>query len=298
MMVRNQLVLAALRPKGWYRRLSGFVGNENHWTTGGLPSGATVNAGVNTEFKSFWSGNINLQASQLGATHCVSCARGGPALRQSAARRLTGFLGGDGRKNFTPGIFAGASSADEGRSWSREMELSFTARVGARTSFDFSAYAEQRVVDAQWVANFGATLSDTVHHTFARLDQDLLQFTARANVTLSPTLSVQLYALPFIATGNYSDWRELADPRAESYADRFTTYSASNPTGFNTKQFNSNTVVRWEYRPGSVLFFVWQQGRFDARNPGSLDAGRDLHDLFESHPNNTFLVKLSYWFNP
>jgi hypothetical protein len=57
--------------------------------------------------------------------------------------------------------------------------------------------------------------------------------------------------------------------------------------------------VRWEYRPGSTLFFVWSQGReFSDGRPSDFSLGRDLGDLFERHPNNTFLIKASYWFNP
>ena len=71
------------------------------------------------------------------------------------------------------------------------------------------------------------------------------------------------------------------------------------PNGFNVKQFNSNAVVRWEYRPGSTLFFVWQQGRAqDALNRGSFEFNRDYRDLFRAHPVNTFLVKATYFFNP
>lgn len=126
-----------------------------------------------------------------------------------------------------------------------------------------------------------------------------MQLTARANVTLSPTLSLQLYAQPFIAVGDFSDWREIADPYARAYDARYAPYGGgADPGGFNSKQFNSNVVFRWEYRPGSVLFVVWQQGRADARNPGTFDMGRDVRSLFGTHPDNTVLLKLSYWFNP
>jgi hypothetical protein len=172
-------------------------------------------------------------------------------------------------------------------------------RVGTRTSLELSVGRDDRVNDTQWVQNFGAFLSDTTHHTFARLRQTVLSITARANVTLSPSLSAQVYAQPFLASGSFSDWRELANPRAEAYADRYAAYGGgANPNGFNAKSFNSNAVLRWEYRPGSVLFFVWQQGRSDGRNPGTFEAGRDLGDLFRTYPNNTFLIKASYWFNP
>ena len=55
--------------------------------------------------------------------------------------------------------------------------------------------------------------------------------------------------------------------------------------------------VRWEFRPGSTLFAVWQHGREgpDANNPFSQSWRRDYRDLFDLHPDNTFLVKVAYW---
>lgn len=298
-MVRNQLVLVALRPGLWHRRVNAVLSSENHWTTGGLPTGAQVQLHGSAEFKNFWGSSFTYTASQLGPTHCVSCARGGPALRLSPAHRVALTFDGDARKPVIPELDLVFSTADEGRSWSREAEVGVEARIGSRTSFEIATGYERRVLDAQWVANAGSTLSDTAHFTFARLAQDQLDITARANVTLSPTLSVQVYAQPFIASGDYSDWRELADPRAKAYAARYTPYGGgADPGGFNSKQFNSNVVMRWEYQPGSVFFVVWQQGRFDTRDAGSFEPARDLRNLFGTHPDNTILVKLSYWFNP
>lgn len=298
-MVRNQLVLVALRPGLWHRRVNAVLSSENHWTTGGLPTGAQVQLHGSAEFKNFWRSSFTYTASQLGPTHCVSCARGGPALRLSPAHRVAVTFDGDARQSMIPELDLAFTTADEGRSWSRNVDAGFEARVGARTSFRLSAGYEQRVLDAQWVANVGSTLSDTAHFTFARLSQDQLDITARANVTLSPTLSVQVYAQPFIASGDFSDWRALADPRAKGYAARYTPYGdGADPAGFNSKQFNSNVVMRWEYQPGSVMFVVWQQGRSDGRDPGTFEPGRDFRNLFGTHPDNTILVKLSYWFNP
>ncbi len=91
--------------------------------------------------------------------------------------------------------------------------------------------------------------------------------------------------------------RELADPKATAFGDRYKPYAAV-PGGFNRKQFNSTAVLRWEYRPGSTLFVVWTQGRQDgAGSQGSRSVGGDFRDLFDLHPDNTFLVKASYWIN-
>ena len=92
-----------------------------------------------------------------------------------------------------------------------------------------------------------------------------------------------------------------------SYEGRFQPFTRDcdgeaggtcDPGGFDFKQLNTNAVVRWEYRPGSSIFFVWQQGRFrDIGRASTFDGMRDYEDLFALHPNNTFLIKASYWFN-
>ncbi len=101
-----------------------------------------------------------------------------------------------------------------------------------------------------------------------------------------------------MSKGAYTNYRELAAPRAERYADRFQPYGGTTVPGVNFKQFNSNVVLRWEYRPGSTLFVVWSQGRADSRPAsGTRSLMGDFGDLFDLHPDNTFLVKASYWLN-
>jgi hypothetical protein len=192
------------------------------------------------------------------------------------------------------------SAGDAGRSWERRGALGAEMRLSTRLSTTVNVAASRRVDNQQWIANYGHFLSDTTHHTFARLAQTTVSLTARASFTASPLLTFQFYAQPFMSAGSYSDWRELDAPRAGAYDDRFIPYgNGAAPNGFNFKQFNSNAVVRWEYRPGSTLFFVWQQGRLqDGLNRGSFELDRDSRDLFRAHPINTLLVKATYFFNP
>jgi hypothetical protein len=66
---------------------------------------------------------------------------------------------------------------------------------------------------------------------------------------------------------------------------------------FNWTSFNSNVILRWEYRPGSALFLVWTQSRDSVRGLGDFDFNREWNYLFDSDATNTFLVKVSYWWN-
>jgi hypothetical protein len=299
MSIRNQVSLQSLKPSRLYRRFFGYVSNETHWTTGGTQSGASVTAHASGELKNFWSTAMTVSTYDIGGTRCVACARGGPALRQSAERLASLYLGGDTRRGFVPNISVSASTGDAGQSASRAVTVGSDLRIASRYSMSFGASWEQRTDDQQWIRNYGAFLSDTTRYTFARLQQSTIGVTARANWTATPTLSLQLYAQPFITSGDFANWRQIAAPRAREYAARYAPYGGGAvPPGFNFRQFNSNAVLRWEYRPGSTLFLVWQQGRDSRDVSGDFRVARDYRDLFRAHPNNTLLIKASYWFSP
>ncbi|HEX4936513.1 MAG TPA: DUF5916 domain-containing protein, partial [Gemmatimonadaceae bacterium] len=298
--VRNDLTWQALRPGRFYRRRFLNVAAESHWTTGGLPSGNRVAMTTLWELPNSWISTVSYSANDLGVTHCVACARGGPAVRQSSKHDVHWSLTGDPRLAFVPRLMLATGMGDEGRSYGYATVFGGDLRVASRFSMGLDAQYIHRNDDQQWIGNYGALFSDTTHYTFAHLDQTTLSMTGRVNFTVSPTLSLQLYTQPFVSTGDFENWRELRDPRAARYRDRYRPYGGTrSPDGFSFKQFNSNAVVRWEYRPGSTLFVVWQQGRLRDQVAGrGFDFVRDYRDLFRAHPDNTLLVKVAYWVNP
>jgi len=298
--IRQTADFTQLSPNRWFRSSFSQVSGESHWTTAGMPATRFGTIHTSATLHNNIGGALTFNFSDLGGVNCVSCARGGPSVRQSPKWSARGDLSGDARRSIVPSATIITGGGDEGRSFFTEMNAGASLRMGARFSTSIVAAYNLGVNDQQWVGNFGALLSDTTHYTFARLDQRTLAIVTRLNWTATPTVSFQFYGQPFISTGAYSNWRELDSPRAESYASRFRAYGGgSTPAGFNVKQFNSNAVVRWEFRPASVLFLVWQQGRAQSNiNAGTFEASRDVNDLFAAPPQNTLLLKLSYWFNP
>lgn len=299
--ITQRLDFLQVTPTRWLRAASSYVSMDAHWTTGGLPTARVAQAHGSVTFRNSWQAAFTVTGRDLGLVNCVSCARGGPALTQSPETGIRFDLIGDPRPDWVPRAAIRLGRSDEGRSWYRGGDLSTDVRVSSRYSAGITTSFDHVVNDQQWAANFGAMGSDTTHYTFARLEQNIMTITGRANLTVTPTLSFQLYAQPFVSTGHFSDWRELAHPRAPLYADRFRPFSGPSAIlkDFNVKQFNSNIVIRWEYRPASALFVVWQQGRAQSNmNLGDFNAPRDVRDLFSTHPDNTLVVKLSWWFNP
>jgi hypothetical protein len=290
------------RPTAVYQQAFWNFNWWQHWTTGGLPIERAGNTNVHVQFSNRWWLHTGGTLGRLGAVFCDRCARGGPAVRQSKAFWGWSGIEADDRLVIRPSVWFNYSWEDESRSTGFNTSPGVSARISSRFSTWLGASFSRNKRDTQWYGNFTDS-SGVTHYTFARLDQRTLSFTWRADLTATPDLTLQIYAQPFVSKGTYSDVRELsAEPRAASYDDRFQPYGdaavTSDPGGFNVKQFRSNVVVRWEYRPGSVLFLVWTQGRqgFDAVE-GARSLSQNMGDVFDLRADNTFLVKASYWIN-
>jgi hypothetical protein len=293
----NWLAFVFQQPRAFYRRLQVNFNQWNNWYTDGTSTGSGGNVNLNSQLKNMWFVYMGLGAET--AARCGACLRGGPSLWEQPG--MFGWMGftGDARHAIVPGFNLDWGRGDNGRSHRYNAGPNVQLRVASRFSSSVGLNYSRNVQDRQWLGNFGEIGSDTTHYTVARLDQKTVSLTTRLNWTASPTLSVQVYAQPFATGGDYSGWRRVVSPLARSYDAQYAPFTQQgDPGGFNFKQFRSNTVVRWEYRPGSTLFFVWQQGRTqDGLDAGSFDFGRDYRNLFSAHPENTFLVKASYWFS-
>jgi hypothetical protein len=136
-------------------------------------------------------------------------------------------------------------------------------------------------------------------------------------------LSLQLYAQPLISAARYDYFHELAQPRSATftrygrdngstitYTDATKTYTVD-PDGagpqqaftfgrpdFNFKSLRGNAVLRWEYMPGSTLFFVWTQSRSAADDNGDFRFGSSMGSMLRAPAENIFMIKATYWWNP
>lgn len=188
------------------------------------------------------------------------------------------------------------------------------------------------------VAQYVTTITDTTatrtfgrRYVFSDLQQTTLGIETRLNVTFTPGLSLELYAQPFLSSGDFGALKELRAPRsfdflrygtdtgtiARESTGRYTIApdgaGAARPFSVNDRDFNlrslrGNAVLRWEWRPGSTLFLVWQQNRSESltavgiapayQRVGNFNFGRDARELFGLQPDNVFVIKVNYWFNP
>jgi hypothetical protein len=129
------------------------------------------------------------------------------------------------------------------------------------------------------------------------MEQQTYALTMKLQANLTPDVSLQFYASPFTSTARYSDFKRIALDGSYTAEDNPSRYAMFSQPDFNFNEFRSNLVARWEYRPGSTLYFVWEH-RLSNREKGYLPGWNDnLDRMFALPSTNTFMIKFNYWFN-
>ncbi|MCK5651292.1 MAG: hypothetical protein KAJ42_07945, partial [Gemmatimonadetes bacterium] len=64
---------------------------------------------------------------------------------------------------------------------------------------------------------------------------------------------------------------------------------------FNVRSLVGNAVLRWEYLPGSTVYFVWQRRQAGRVALGDFDFDRDLGALLAAPSDDRFMIKVNYW---
>lgn len=277
--------------------------NGNHWqrwNTAGTRLDNAVNMNGHIGFLNNWDAHLGGTIANLTGSYCDRCTRGGPEVRASRAFYPWAGVNTDSRKTLSGGVFVNLSRRDEGRSRGINASPYVALRLSTRLALNVGVDYGRDTDDAQWYGNF-TDGSGATHYTFAHLEQRVISTSVRLNYTAVPNLTFEFYGQPFVATGTYTDVRELsASPGAAAFNARYQPYTppGGSESEFRQVQLRTNAVARWEYRPGSTLFVVWAHGKeaSSSENPNQ-SWSRDYQDLFDLHPDNTFLLKFAYWFN-
>jgi Domain of unknown function (DUF5916)/Carbohydrate family 9 binding domain-like len=252
------------------------------------------NVNMHWTWQNNWSNGFGINKEVMGFDDRAT--RGGPGALYEGNWNFWGYVDSDNRKPITLSLFSGGGTSQEFGIHFFDLNPSITFRPTSALSISGGVRFGLFDNDAQWVENVDGADGRT-HYVFARLDQQTVALTTRVNFTMTPNLSLQVYAEPFVSAGAYTGYMELVDGRAEDWRLRYTPYPYEGNADFNYRSFRTTNVLRWEYKPGSALFVVWQQGREETGTFGNFRYGRDFGGVFGIPASNVFLVKLSYWLN-
>ena len=305
------------RQRRYLRNYVLFVYSNYAWNFGNDNIFHGYGTGLNFTFRNLWS--ANLRASTQLRAYDDRLTRGGPLARPPQSWSTSLDVGSDSRKRVivSPSV---SLSRDAGGAYTPATSVTFQIRpsssilvtLGPSLSRDHrSAQFIQSVPDAAATATYGR------RYVFGELRQTTLYMDTRVDWTFTPTLSFQMYAQPFVTAGRYRHLKELAAPGSYAFREYAAAdvqehaadgYVSIDPDGtggaapFDIVDLNGtsrslvgNAVLRWEYRPGSALFVIWQQQREGFDPSGTFDTSHDVHEIFRSPMRNVFLVKATYW---
>jgi hypothetical protein len=311
------------KPTKWYRNLHLLAGGQQQYNFDGDLTDRQGQLFAYLQPLNYW----NISAFWIYRPSLLDdrLSRGGPVLRRPRATFWAAFVSTDRRKSVIANLSGEVGCRGDGdcdRSAGIDLQLrpasNVSVSLGPSLSHDESKFQYvMSVEDPTATAFFGR------RYVFADLIQNSLSMNTRVNVTFSPDLTLELFAQPLIASGEYSRYKEYAAPRSERrlvYGEDIGTVGVMPGTGgardvytidpdgpgpaqsfavedrsFTLRSLRGNAVLRWEYLPGSTLYLVWTRTSASELARGDIDLGTDARALFRGPAENIFLIKLNYW---
>ncbi len=268
----------------------------------------------NIQFLNYYG--VNWDLAYNPQTLNIRATRGGPAMINPEGYQADINFSSDSRNNLVISIGGGNYLTHYSSQWYINSEIDLTP--SPNISFSIIPELDRNDDNAQWVNSYSDPLASATfgkRYVFAAFHQTTLSAGIRLNWTFTPKLSLQLYAQPLISSGDYSSFKELAKPGTYSfnvYGQGNSTFNPNNysvdPDGsgpaqpftidnpdFNFVSLRGNAVLRWEYNPGSVIYFVWTQTRSDQETIGEFQLNHSFNRIWTLHPDNIFIIKFTYW---
>ncbi len=306
------------KPRKIFRQAMAFSGYFRQYDFGGNKTFEGFGSGFGGVLHNWWAFECTLFS--LAESLDPRLTRGGPLALLPRGWGMSANVSSDSRKGV---VLQGSLSYQHINHNSAEFYTQFSIRWKPKTnlSLSFGPMIGLSFNETQWVKKVSDLLMTATYGTryiFGRINQKLIASEIRINWIFTPRLSLQAYLQPFIAVGKYDRFKQLNRPRSYDYLifgeegssieDNGDFYKVD-PDGtgpapsfiifkpdFNYKSMRGTFVLRWEYRPGSLIYLVWTQNRADFSHPGELALWRDLGDLFTAPGDNIFLIKFTYRF--
>ncbi len=306
-------------PDRFTRGRSVWVAKWWTWDAAGRVQGDGWFGNLFLQFPNYWTCSTSAGFRRRAVDSWLT--RGGPTMTSPGGGNVNAFASTDARRALS--LSGGTTySWNEFGGWGVFSNVSVAIKPAPSLNISLGPTLSRSHSLAQYVRTVSdPTASETfgARYIFADLDQTQLSMTTRVTWVLAPRASLEVYAQPLLATGDYWGLKELARPATFEFlrygeqgstlafdldAGRFDVdpdgpgpapaFGLANPD-FNFKSLRVNAVFRWEWRLGSTLYLVWTQQRQDFAHPGTFSLGRDARALFGAPADDVLLIKVAYW---
>jgi hypothetical protein len=283
------------RPGPVFRAYSIGITTNNEWTYDRDRIVGSLRPSVALTLRNFWtlSASVTRSARALDA----SLTRGGPLMQRPSGWSTTAVLANavTAQTRWSGSVTA---SDDEGGGYVRRATVLFSSRPSPRLQWSIEPFVDRTRDTQQYIATLvdGRVNTYGRRYVFARIDRTTISAEIRTGLTLRPDLNIDVYAEPFASSGRYADFGELLNGGTR---DRLE-YPDGLPAGLKQPDFSvvslrSNVVLRWEWKAGSTVYFVWQQDQERRRDAAGRSAIDDLFESFTLPGRTVVAVKTSFW---
>lgn len=301
------------KPGTHFRYWDAGVANANEWNTEGIKQFTQVSLFSNVTLKNFWSAGLSAGGDARALSDNLT--RGGPLAGTPADLFVNaGIANNPARKTRWSANLGYALDEFGGRSGALSTGISI--RPGTQWELSADPRYSHSTNTRQFVASLGGGTSATYgrRYLFGTIERSELSMRLRVNYALTPDLTLETYAEPFAASGRYESFGELPQAGARElrmYGTNGTTITRFgndstvvtdgsarfpiNARDFGVLSFRSSSVLRWEWRPGSTAYLVWQQNRSGSSDPGRLVRATGLWDAIGSRGDNIVALKVAWW---
>jgi Domain of unknown function (DUF5916) len=312
--LNSRLTWRQTQPGRYLRNYSFQFSNNNSWYFDtGLGVKKSFNVNANAGFNNFWGAGLGMGVT-LRAND-AQLTRGGPAMGTPQSWGMGASLHDNNASNTRWSAGVNYSESENGDR-SVEPNASLSLRPSPSWQISFDPRYNHEVVARQYVTALDGGRVETYgeRYIFGAIDRTTVTLQFRANYTFKPDLTLDVYAEPFAASGRYDGFGELLAPRSRDLRPYGTpeipltghgdgSYTAVDglanvdftAADFNVKSFRSNVVLRWEWRPGSLLYVVWQQNRQSNERLGDHVGVGDAFASLAAPGQNVFAVKTTWW---
>lgn len=300
-------------PGRLFRNYAARIMHEREVDYGGTLTSAWYGLNLRGRLANFWYTEFGVD--YVPPTQSPTLTRGGPLMKGTGFRGLFAGTNTPSGKRFQLGLWGGGGDDFEG-GWNYWVSPELSYQPSARLELSFEPELERSMETRQYVDDFdgGPAATYGTRYVFSSLDYTELAARMRLNYAIGPDLTLETYLEPFVSTGDYHGFGELEAARGNDllrYGARGTTLERQQDgdyrvtdgddsfvigdPDFHVRSFRSNVVLRWEWRPGSTLFLVWQQDRSEDGPAGRTARPGDLWEGVRAEGDDFFAVKVAYW---
>ncbi len=308
------------RPTSWYRNIFTSFGGATKYNYDGDRTWSQIQAFYAMEFPNYW--NLRVMGIRSLPSYDDRLTRGGPVVKRTGYDVASVEVSTDARRSAVFDISVQGSAGIDSNARSFVVGPGLALKPAANIFLQLSPMYHYDEDVAQYVTSVDdptATAFYGTRYVFGFIKTRTVSLDTRLNWTFTPNLTLQLFAQPFIASGDYTSFREFARPRTLdklvygkdigtiSFNADSATYTVdpdgsgpAQPFTFDNPNFTNTAlrgtaVLRWEYRPGSTLYFVWTQQRAGSDAAGSFNFNSARTAILNDRPVNVFQIKATYW---